>query len=187
MSGPRGEVKALRAGIAAALIAASTAAGARVYPHRISSLGEADAADGPALAIYTPADNQDRVAQSPVYQARQDVQIMAIVPSELTDEAAADALDDLLDEIGAALFADDLEGTGATDVERIESIRISTGPGRSEDGRTLWAVGVADFTVARKAIYYPAAATLDALSSIHTDIDVSPADTTAEVQLITGA
>lgn len=121
----------IRQAVVAQLIAASTAAGARVeatqeIPHR--------RATEPAIGVYTPGDqNESDVRSAPRENKRNlDLVIEGIVIGTASP-AVADALDSLADEIEDALDADDTLGGTAS-----ESNYVSTDMEIREDsGRTV--------------------------------------------------
>lgn len=119
--------KLIRQAVVAQLVAASTAAASRVestqmIPHRRA--GET------ALGVYTPSetvDMEDRTA--PREEARETQLIIEGIVVGASSSAVADSLDDLAEQVEAALAADDTFGGKAE-----ESYLVSTDLEVMEDG-----------------------------------------------------
>ena len=133
--------KLIRQAVVAQLIAAGTAAGSRVEATRMIPQRRATEA---AIGVYTPAEESEQDARTAPRELKRDLQLI-IEGIVVGTSGVDDALDDLAEQVEAALDADDtLGGTAA------ESQLLSTDLETIEDGAKT--VGLVRLTY--RATYY---------------------------------
>lgn len=118
--------KEIRAAVVSKLKAASTAAGDRVQPSRVHNLYGATL---PAISVYTTSQSYTRIGIQPsMYRVFVTIEVQGI--TGVVNQDTEDDLDDLTDEIQAALAVDDnlgVAGVSSIDLESAEVELFQTG------------------------------------------------------------
>lgn len=170
MPHPRQEI---REGVAAAIVAASTGAGSRVYTSRIDPLRRDQTY--PCVCVYVLSENVDDDAQLEYprrYNRRAEILIEAWIStsSPTEDDDIADDIDDLALEIEAALDADPTYGGKAEDSWLSETV-IEFG---NEGAKSIGFAGIIYTALYRTDVVDAAPA--DDLDQVVTTYDVDAGD-----------
>ena len=164
------------------IIAAATAAGARVFTNRPNPLAADPSTHGggielPAVLIYTPTEDSEIFDESPRrYQRTLTMRVECVREVSAITAAIDDELDAFAGQVERALLRDPTLGDAVDDCELTGSVTTISDAGAGMIGAAVLTFAVSYFTEDPE----PGAPALDDLESIHVDYDLAgqqaPAD-----------
>lgn len=158
--------KQVRDAIVARLIAAATAAGSNVFANRAKPLFVTEL---PAILVYTKNETVEIANESPREYRRGLVVSLELVATGANEASVDDALDDLAEEVEAAIFEEETFGGLVTDTILGETEMELLQEGEKPIGAAKIALTMPYY----QQLPGEPAVELDAFEKMHTDIEAS--------------